>query len=212
MKIHSVVEITVKGHFSTLLSLYYAQMFLNFSYFDNPLSLCRYDLVFDEDGAGYSDKKDHENGHRRKIQRNDDRRSELPPLGDCDRNNVRKLAVMRKEAGMIKMVIGTHGVGKLMTTDLVIEVLADMMIVIIASARTEAEMMRDNEDDYRRRDRSDGERHHRDDGFEKSDRRHRDEVEHRKRSPESRRREDRGHRERNQHSDDRSYKEKRHRD
>jgi hypothetical protein len=39
------------------------------SYFDNPLPLCRCDLVFDEDDAGYSDKKDHENGHRRKIQR-----------------------------------------------------------------------------------------------------------------------------------------------
>jgi hypothetical protein len=64
---------------------------------------------------------------------------------------LRKLAVMRKEAGVIKMVIGTHRVGKLMTTDLVIEALADMMIVIIASvvAGTEAETMRDDEDDSR---------------------------------------------------------------
>jgi hypothetical protein len=57
---------------------------------------------------------------------------------------VRKLTVMKKEAGVIEMMIGTEGVGKLMTTDLVIEALVDMMIVIIGStiAGTEAETMR----------------------------------------------------------------------
>ncbi|KAL6873778.1 hypothetical protein ACP4OV_013860 [Aristida adscensionis] len=43
-----------------------------------------YDQVFGEDSA---DKKGEENDDRRKVQRVDDRRSELPPRGACDRSN-----------------------------------------------------------------------------------------------------------------------------
>jgi hypothetical protein len=57
----------------------------------------------------------------------------------------REHAVMRKEAGMGKM-IGTKGVGNMMATtvtvDPVIEALVDMMIVIIASTLIEAEVGR----------------------------------------------------------------------
>ena len=58
---------------------------------------------------------------------------------------MREHTVMRKEAGMGKM-IGTEGVGNMMTTtvtvDPVIEALVDMMIVIIASTLIEAEVGR----------------------------------------------------------------------
>jgi len=58
---------------------------------------------------------------------------------------MRERTVMRKEAGMGKM-IGTEGVGNMMTTtvtvDLVIEALVDMMIVIIESTLIEAEVGR----------------------------------------------------------------------
>ncbi|CAD6338723.1 unnamed protein product [Miscanthus lutarioriparius] len=61
-----------------------------------------YDLVFHEDSA-HSDTKDHENGHRIKIQRVDDQRSEQPSRGDHGRKTVRKTTVIGKEAGMVKM-------------------------------------------------------------------------------------------------------------
>jgi len=58
---------------------------------------------------------------------------------------MREHTVMRKEAGMGKM-IGTVGVRNMMTTtvtvDLVIEALVDMMIVIIESTLIEAEVGR----------------------------------------------------------------------
>jgi len=58
---------------------------------------------------------------------------------------MRERTVMRKEAGMGKM-IGTEGVGNMMTTtvtvDLVIEALVDTMIVIIESTLIEAEVGR----------------------------------------------------------------------
>lgn len=172
-----------------------------------------YDLVFDEDDADYSDQKNDENGHRRKIQRNDDRRSELPPCGDRDRNNRERTYSDEKGSRHGKdddrnrggrkhddyhsySRSGDRGSGRYDDRDY--------------SKRHSRSRSREDED--KRRDRSDGERRHRDGGYEKSDRHRRDEVDHRKRSPESRRREDGGHRERNQHSDDRSYKERRHRD
>ena len=60
-----------------------------------------YDLVFHEDST-HSDTKDHENGHRIKIQRVDDQRSEQPSRGDHGRKTVRKNTVIGKEAGMVK--------------------------------------------------------------------------------------------------------------
>ncbi|OEL15705.1 Peptidyl-prolyl cis-trans isomerase CYP59 [Dichanthelium oligosanthes] len=174
-----------------------------------------YDLVFDEDDAGYSDKEDHENSQRRKIQRNDDQRSELPPRGDRDRNNRERTHIDEKGSRRGKdddrnrggrkhdyyhssSRFGDRSSGRYDDRD--------------NSKRHSRSRSGEDEEDYRRRDRSDGERRHRDDGYEKSDRHRRDEVDHRKRSPESRRREDGGHRERNQHSDDRPHKERRHRD
>ena len=65
---------------------------------------------------------------------------------------VREFTVMGKEAGMVKMMIGTEGVENMMTTtvtvDLVIEALVDTMIVITASAiaGAEVERMRTNEE------------------------------------------------------------------
>jgi len=65
---------------------------------------------------------------------------------------VRELTVMRKEAGVVKTMIGTEGVENMMTTtvtvDLVIEALVDTMIVITASAIAGAgvERMRTNEE------------------------------------------------------------------
>jgi hypothetical protein len=63
---------------------------------------------------------------------------------------VRELTVMRKEAGVVKTMIGSEGVENMMTTtvavDLVIKALVDTMIVIIASAiaGAGAERMRTN--------------------------------------------------------------------
>lgn len=58
---------------------------------------------------------------------------------------MREHTVMRKEASMGKM-IGTEGIGNMMTTtvtvDPVTEALVEMMVVIIASATTEAEVVR----------------------------------------------------------------------
>ncbi|XP_062178466.1 peptidyl-prolyl cis-trans isomerase CYP59-like isoform X2 [Phragmites australis] len=174
-----------------------------------------YDLVFDEDGADYSDKKGHENHHRRKNQRLDDRRSELPPRGDRDKNNHERTLSDEKEIRRGKdddrnlgrkhddyhsySRSGDRSSGRYDDRDY--------------SKHHSKSRNGEDEEDHRRRDRSDGERRHRDDGHEKSDRHKRDEVGHRKRSPDSRhRRDEGGHRERNQHSDDRSYKERRHRD
>ncbi|RCV23025.1 hypothetical protein SETIT_4G266300v2 [Setaria italica] len=152
-----------------------------------------YDLVFDEDDADYSDKKDHENGHRRKIQRNDDRRSELPPRGDRDRNNRER--TYSDEKGIRRGKDDDRNRGGRKNDDYRSgDRSSSRYDDRDYSKRHSRNRSGDDEDDYRLRDRSDGER------------------DHRKRSPESRRREDGGHRERNQHSDDRSYKEKRHRD
>nr|CAB3468712.1 unnamed protein product [Digitaria exilis] len=170
-----------------------------------------YDLVFDEEDADYSE--DHENGHRRKIQRNDDQRSELPPRGGHDKNSHERTNSDEKGSRRGKdddrnrggrkhnddyhsySRSGDRRSGRYDDRDY--------------SKRHSRNRSEEDEDDYRRRDRSDGERRH-SDGYEKSERHRREEVDHRKRSPERRHREDDRHRERNQHSDDRSYKERRH--
>ncbi|RLN11524.1 peptidyl-prolyl cis-trans isomerase CYP59 isoform X1 [Panicum miliaceum] len=132
-----------------------------------------YDLVFDEDDADYSDKKDDENLHRRKIRRNDDRRSELPPRGDRDRNNRER--AYSDEKGSRRgndenqrgrkhddyhsySRSGDRSSGRYDDRDY--------------SKRHSSS--RSGEDEDKRRDRSDGERRHRDDGYEKSDRHRRD--------------------------------------
>lgn len=63
------------------------------------------------------------------------------------RITVREITVTRREAGVVKRMIGTEGVGRIMmtttvTVDLVIEALVDMMIVIIASTIAGAEAKR----------------------------------------------------------------------
>lgn len=77
--------------------------------------MCSYDLVFHEDST-HSDTKDHENGHRIKIQRVDDQRSEQPPKDQSNRlgvimaeKTVRNITVMEKEAGMVKTTLRTEG-------------------------------------------------------------------------------------------------------
>ncbi|XP_066369883.1 peptidyl-prolyl cis-trans isomerase CYP59-like isoform X2 [Miscanthus floridulus] len=171
-----------------------------------------YDLVFDEDEADYSDKRDHENGHRRKNRRIDDRKSELPPHGDRGRNSHERTHSDEKGSRHGKddrnrggqkhddyhsySRSGDRSSGRYDDRDY----------------RKHSNRGRSGEEEegYRRRDKSDGERRHRD---EKSDLHRRDEDGHRKRSPDSRhRREDGGHHVKNQQSDDRSYKEIRHRD
>lgn len=171
-----------------------------------------YDLVFDEDEADCSEERDHENGHRRKNRRIDDRKSELPPRGGRDRNSHERTHSDEKGSKHGKddrnrgdrkhddyhsySRSGDRSSGRNDDRDY--------------SKRHDRSRSGEEEKGYRRRDKSDGERHHRDDGY---DRRRRDEDSHRKRSPDSKhRREDGGHHVRNQQSDDRSYKERRHRD
>ncbi|KAJ1255239.1 hypothetical protein BS78_K274000 [Paspalum vaginatum] len=174
-----------------------------------------YDLVFDEDGADYSDKKDHGNGNRRKHQRVDDRKSELPPRGGRDSDSHERTHSDEKGSRRGKdddrsregrkhddyhsySKSGDRSFGRYDGRDY---------------SKHHSRSSRDGDEDYRRRDKSDGERRHRDDVYEKSDSHRRDDDRHRKRDPDSRhRREDTGHRERNQHSDDRSYKERKQRD
>ncbi|TVU32258.1 hypothetical protein EJB05_23982, partial [Eragrostis curvula] len=138
-----------------------------------------YDLVFEKDGADCPDEKDHENGQRKKIQRVDDRRSEVLPQGGSNKS--------RRE----RTQSADKGIRRDRTQD--------------------RSTNRADDEYYRRRDKSDGVWHHRDDGHKKSERHRRDEVRQRKRNPECRDgRENGGHRDRHQHSDDSSHKERRH--
>ncbi|KAK3134337.1 hypothetical protein QOZ80_6AG0547820 [Eleusine coracana subsp. coracana] len=174
-----------------------------------------YDLVFDEDVADYPDKKDHENGNRKKIQRVDDQRSELPPRGERDRNSHERTHSDDKGSRRGKDDDRNRG----RRHD---DYHSNSRSGDRSSARYDdrdysrhqnRSRKREEDEDYKRRDKSDMERRHRDEGYEKSERHKREEVSHRKRSPESRhRREDSGYRDRNQYSDDRSHKERRHKD
>ncbi|GJM97706.1 hypothetical protein PR202_ga14652 [Eleusine coracana subsp. coracana] len=173
-----------------------------------------YDLVFDEDDADYPYKKDHENGHRKKIQRVDDQR-ELPPRGERDRNSCER--THSDDKGSRRGKDDDRNRGRRHDDYHNSSRSGDR-----SSARYDGRdysrhqnrsRKREEDEDYKRRDKSDVERRHRDGGYEKSERHKREEVSHRKRSPESRhRREGGGYRDRNQYFDDRSHKERRHKD
>lgn len=194
-----------------------AQKTLNIvSYCDTPLLFCSYDLVFDEDEdeADYSDKRDHENGHRRKNRRIDDQKSELPPRGDRERNSHERTRSDEKGSRHGKddrnqggrKHDGYHSYSR--SSDRSSGRYDDRDYSKHSNRSRSGEV-----EEGRRSDKSDGERRHRDDAYEKSEHHRRDEISHRKRSPDSRhRREDRAHHVKKQQSDDRSYKERRHRD
>lgn len=162
-----------------------------------------YDLVFDADTAGQQDR--HQNTDRRKIQKVDDRRSGLPPRGDRDRNSRDRNysdEKGRRQDGYHRS--GDRSSGSYDDRDY--------------KQPESKSRNRDDDKDYRRRsgagrydrDRSDGERRHRDDlDRGKSDHHKRDESgRSRARSPDAdrHRREDVGHRETSRH------RERRHRD
>ncbi|KQK15116.1 peptidyl-prolyl cis-trans isomerase CYP59 isoform X2 [Brachypodium distachyon] len=162
-----------------------------------------YDLVFDADTAGQQDR--HQNTDRRKIQKVDDRRSGLPPWGDRDRNSRDRNysdEKGRRQDGYHRS--GDRSSGSYDDRDY--------------KQPESKSRNRADDKDYRRRsgagrydrDRSDGERRHRDDlDRGKSDHHKRDESgRSRARSPDAdrHRREDVGHRETSRH------RERRHRD
>ncbi|XP_051198471.1 peptidyl-prolyl cis-trans isomerase CYP59 [Lolium perenne] len=175
-----------------------------------------YDLVFEDDAA-------HQKTDRRKVQKVDDRRSELPPRGDRDRNSRERTHSDEKGSRQAKEDDMARGRGARRQDDYPSYNRSGDR----SSGRPDDRDSRhqrssrnrdDDNQDYKRRseagrydrDKPEGERRHRDedDGRGKGDRHKRDDRDRRARSPDAdrHRRDDSGHREASRH------RERRHRD
>lgn len=177
-----------------------------------------YDLVFDDDdSAKYADRQDSGSADQRKIQRVDDRRSELLARGNRDRNNRERTHSDEKGSRQGKEDDRSR-VGRKYDDYNIYNTSGDR-----SSSRYDdrdnrkhqsRSRNRDDDEDYRRRsgvsrydrDRSDGEQRHREDDREKSGRHKRDESGHRRSPDTDRHRREDGHRETSKH------RERRHRD
>lgn len=86
----SEAGITAEGHSPSLLldNCFYSVVTCS----DNLHSCCSYDFVFEDDTA-------RRNTDRRKVQKVDDQRSQLPPRGDRDRNSSRERSQNDEKTG-----------------------------------------------------------------------------------------------------------------
>lgn len=173
-----------------------------------------YDLVFDDDAA-------HQKTDRRKIQKADDRRSELPPPGDRDRNSRERSQSDEKGSRQGKEGDTSRG-GRRQDDHPSYHRSGDRSFGRpdgrdYSKHQSRSRNRDDDDQDYKRssgvgrhdRDKADGERRHREyDDRGNGDRHKRDERDRRARSPDTdrHRRDDAGHREASRH------RERRHRD